>query len=117
MHRSQQIYQCFGAATLILGLLLVISMTAGAEAPALAVTRTSVNSGGIPFVEIRTPRPLSKAEMASITRELAAQSGYRSITVRYFVPPAPEEADYMDWSWAGKVKLYPNGEMRVIGDK
>jgi hypothetical protein len=39
------------------------------------------------------------------------------MTVRYRGPPESEKADSMDWSWAGKAKLYPDGGVRVIGGK
>ncbi len=55
--------------------------------------------------------------MESTTRGIASKYGDSFATVMYEQPPSPENAVFMDFAWRGKVKLYPDGSMRVIGAK
>ncbi len=107
----------YGLASILTILSLTLGLPASAETRKLSITGTTFNGAGQPFVEVSTSQPLTTAEMEATTRQLASQYGYRAMTVRYTVPPAPEDADFRDWSWAGKVTLYPDGGVRVIGGK
>ena len=103
--------------SLIVCALMAFALSASAELPSLTITESGSNSGGVAILKVRSPRPLSDGEMRSATHAIARQEGYSAAQIIYFVPPPPEKASYMDSSWRGKAKLYPNGDMRIIGGR